>query len=225
MVAGEPGGSVPGVRARLVELWPGAKVFDHHGMTEVGPVTFQCSVRPGMLHVIESAFYAEVIDPINGQPARPGQTGELVLTTLGRIGSPLIRYRTGDLVKREAADGKGESPCACGRHDLVLEGGILGRTDEMVVVRGVNVYPSAIEDIVRACGGIAEYQVHLSTANSLPEISLQIEPHSDSPDPAALARKLETSFQTGLALRIPVTLVPDGTLPRFEMKGRRWLRH
>src|SRR5437660_1469203 len=127
IVAGEPGGSIPAVRAQLEELWPGARVFDHHGMTEVGPVTYQCPARPGVLHVIENAYYAEVIQPGGSEPAPPGQTGELVLTTLGRTGSPVLRYRTGDLVKcgvrpppgsgvaRSAESGMGNGPCACGR--------------------------------------------------------------------------------------------------------------
>src|SRR5579884_1459101 len=89
IVAGEPGGSIPAIRARLEQLWPGSRAFDHHGMTEVGPVTYECPQRPGVLHVIESAYYAEIIDPTTGKPVSAGQPGELVLTTLGRIGSPL----------------------------------------------------------------------------------------------------------------------------------------
>src|SRR2546429_6335342 len=132
IVAGEPGGSVPALRARLQELWHGARVFDHHGMTETGPVTHECPRQAGVLHVLEPAYFAEVIEPASCKPLAAGQTGELVLTTLGRIGSPLLRYRTGDLVKRG-------SPCTCSRHTLTLEGGILGRVDDMIVVRGVNI--------------------------------------------------------------------------------------
>ncbi|HXP59759.1 MAG TPA: AMP-binding protein, partial [Dongiaceae bacterium] len=136
IVAGEAGGSIAATRARIERPWPGAVVFDHHGMTETGPVTYQCPARPGALHVLESAYLPEVIDPKSGVATPPGETGELVLTTLDRVGSPLLRYRTGDLVRPGAA-----SVCACGRHELSLEGGILGRSDDMVVVRGVNVYP------------------------------------------------------------------------------------
>jgi phenylacetate-CoA ligase len=98
VVAGEPGGSIPATRERLGKLWHGARIFDHHGMTEVGPVTFECPLQPGILHVVEPAYWAEIIGPQTGQPAAPGTSGELVLTTLGRTGSPLLRYRTGDLV-------------------------------------------------------------------------------------------------------------------------------
>jgi phenylacetate-CoA ligase len=220
VVAGEPGGSIPAVRARLEELWPGAKVFDHHGMTEVGPVTYECPKRPGVLHVLESVFYAEVVDPAKGRPVQAGGIGELVLTTLGRVGSPVLRYRTGDLVKGQMS----EKPCACGRYEMALEGGILGRTDDMVVVRGVNVYPSAVDEIVRGHDDVIEYQVELSVDRAMPEISLQIEPSPQCADVAGLVRELERSFETALALRVPITTVASGTLPRFDMKSRRWIR-
>jgi phenylacetate-CoA ligase len=220
VVAGEPGGSIPMVRARLEGLWRGAKVFDHHGMTEVGPVTYECPRRAGVLHVLETAFYAEVIDVESAQAVEPGGTGELVLTTLGRVGSPLLRYRTGDLVKLQI----GDKPCACGRYEMALEGGILGRTDDMVVVRGVNVYPSAVDEIVRKEEDVVEYRVELSVDRAMPEISLQIEPSPQCRDVAALVKNLERSFETALALRVPITTVPFGTLPRPEMKSRRWSR-
>jgi len=98
IVAGEAGGSIPAVRARIEAAWPRARVVDHHGMTETGPVTYGCPARPDVLHVIESGFIAEVIDPDSGVAVPPGGRGELTLTNLGRVGSPLLRYRTGDLV-------------------------------------------------------------------------------------------------------------------------------
>jgi phenylacetate-CoA ligase len=219
IVAGEPGGSILAVRERISTLWHGARVVDHHGMTESGPVSHECPVRPGVLHIMESAFLPEVIDPVTGAQARAGDTGELVLTTLLRTGSPLLRYRTGDLVKTSL-----DSICECGRSDLALEGGILGRTDDMVVVRGVNIYPSAVEEIVRTYGDIAEYQVKTSHAQALAELSLVIEPREGFADPAALAGHLEGALQTAFNLRIPVATVPPGTLPRFEMKAKRWVR-
>jgi len=218
IVAGEPGGSIPVIRSRIEQLWPGARVFDHHGMTEVGPVTYECPERPGVLHVIESAYYAEVIDPATGKAVPAGETGELVLTTLGRIGSPLLRYRTGDLVKADAP------PCPCGRGEMALVGGILGRTDDMIVVRGVNIYPGAVEEIIRATNSVSEYQVQVSTVRALTELSLQIEPHPECKDVPALVAGLEKRFQASFALRVPVSAVPPGTLPRFEMKAKRWVR-
>lgn len=265
LVAGEPGGSIPATRARLEQLWPGARVFDHHGMTEVGPVTHECPARPGVLHVIEPAYFAEVIDPQTGQPAPVGQTGELVLTTLGRTGSPLLRYRTGDLVKlapsapaaspdqeAQAANAQpantasphpspltphpaassavsqpsplAPAPCACGRSTTAFEGGILGRVDDMVVVRGVNVYPSAVEEILRACGEVTEYQVRISTRTTLPEMTVHVEPAPTCGDTRALVHRLETELQHALSLRVPVKVESPGALPRFELKARRWVR-
>ena len=215
IVAGEPGGSIAGTRERLSQLWNGARVFDHHGMTEVGPVTYECPGRPGVLHVIESAYIPEIIDPASGQPA---EAGELVLTTLGRTGSPLLRYRTGDLVKAAADD-----VCACGRSDLALEGGILGRTDDMVIVRGVNVYPSAVEEIVRSFPDIAEYQVSVNNTGALTEIVLAVEPTLTCSNPAELAETLSKRFETLWSLRVPVVPAAPGTLPRYELKARRWL--
>lgn len=218
VVAGEPGGSIPAIRERLSQLWNGARVFDHHGMTETGPVTYECPVRPGVLHVMESGYYAEIITPGGNKPVPAGEPGELVLTTLGRLGSPLLRYRTGDLVKADT------QPCACGRPDLALPGGILGRTDDMVVVRGVNVYPSAVEEIIRSVDGVLEYQVQVSAGQSLVELNLQIEPKPECADVTGLVEKLEKRFQTQFALRVPVTVVAPGSLPRFEMKAKRWVR-
>ena len=219
IVAGEGGGSIPATRARIERLWPGALVFNHHGMTEVGPVTYQCPARPGSLHVLESAYLPEVIDPHSERPAAAGETGELVLTTLDRTGSPLLRYRTGDLVKPRI-----RSVCACGRHELALDGGILGRSDDMVVVRGVNVYPSLVEELVRAYPEITEYRVQLDCRSAMTELSLEVETVVHSPGLPSLPRLLEQTFQTALNLRVPVVLLPAGSLPRFEMKAQRWVR-
>jgi phenylacetate-CoA ligase len=219
LVAGEPGGSISATRTRIEQFWPGARVFDHHGLTETGPVSFECPVRSGVLHIMENAHIAEIIDPISGQPVPNGHAGELVLTTLGRAGSPVLRYRTGDMVRLAP-----EGVCDCGRSELALEGGILGRSDDMVVVRGVNVYPSAVEEIIRGCGGVAEYQVQVGSSEALSELTIRIEADSTCRDPAVLTRALEKAFENALRLRVGVTNVPPGTLPRFEMKARRWVR-
>jgi phenylacetate-CoA ligase len=221
IVAGEPGGSVPAVRRQLEERWPGARIHDHHGMTEVGPVTYECPATPCRLHVIERGYIAEVIDCTTLQPVADGETGELVLTTLGRLGSPLIRYRTGDLVRPVRFDA---APCGCGSHELALDGGILGRVDDMLFVRGVNVYPGAFEEIIRTFGGIAEYRVNVKEIGALVELLVEIEPESTVPDALALAARLERHFHDALSLRVPVCAVAPGALPRFEMKARRWVR-
>ena len=133
IVAGEPGGSVAAVRQNIEKLWPGAKLYDHHGMTEVGPVSYPNANNPGILHIIESSYIAEIIDPKTDKAVAPGEVGELALTTLGRHGSPLLRYRTGDLVKQSL-----RSTDELGSTDLALEGGIIGRADDMVLIRGRN---------------------------------------------------------------------------------------
>jgi phenylacetate-CoA ligase len=216
ILGGEPGGSIPATRARMETLWPGARAVDHHGMTEIGPVTYGCPQRPDILHVIESAFVAEVIDPQSGQ-AR--EQGELVLTNLGRVGSPLLRYRTGDLVRRGD-----RSRCACGSFELALEGGILGRVDDMLVVRGVNVYPSAIEAVLRAVEGVAEYRVQVRSERALRELELEIEPTLGHEDGTGLGRRVQAALDKALGLRVEVAVVSCGSLPRFEVKARRWIK-
>jgi phenylacetate-CoA ligase len=220
IVAGEPGGSIPATRKRIEQLWPQVRVFDHHGMTETGPVTFECPAQPGVLHVIESAYLAEILDA-DGKPVKHGSAGELILTPLGRAGAPLLRYKTGDMVKAVA-----QTKCKCGRHDLALQGGILGRIDDMVVVRGVNVYPTAFEDLLRQFPQIAEYQVEVDKTKPLVEVRLQVEPILEAANDSQLATKIQTALQDSFHIRVPVTMVTSGTLPRFEMKARRWkVRH
>jgi phenylacetate-CoA ligase len=218
IVAGEPGGSIPATRSHIEQLWCRARVVDHHGMTEIGPVSYECPKRRGILHVIEGAYFPEVIHPDTLEPVGPGTTGELVLTNLGRTGSPILRYRTGDTV-RLACDGT----CECGSQEMALEGGILGRRDDMVVVRGVNLYPSAVEQVLRASGGVAEYRVEVYSERSLTEVSIEIEP-STGEDAAALSHRVAAALHYALGLRIEVSSVPPGALPRFEAKSKRWRR-
>jgi phenylacetate-CoA ligase len=212
MVAGEPGGSIPEIRARIEESWPGAKVIDHHGMTEVGPVSYGCVEQPTLLRLMHRRYICEVLKPGTNEPVPLGATGELVLTTLGRDACPLLRYRTGDLVRPIAM--QGEDPA-----EFSLEGGILGRVDDMVVVRGVNLYPAAVDAALRSVGGIREYQVEIDKRGTLAEVRIRFEPADDSRDPTGeLAKHLRSTFQ----MRIEVERVPPGTLPVFEFKAKRW---
>jgi phenylacetate-CoA ligase len=144
----------------------------------------------------------------------------LVLTNLGRTAAPVLRYRTGDLVQPAK-----EQRCVCGSVELALEGGILARRDDMVVIRGVNVYPSAIEDAIHSCGGVLEYRVEVATVRSMIEIRLQAEADPAGREPAEhLKHRIEMALRDAFGLRIPAEIVPVGTLPRFEMKSRRWVR-
>ncbi len=208
IVAGEPGGNVPGVRERIEQLW-NARVFDHHGMTEVGPVSFESVELPGFLQIIEEAYLAEIIDPKTGREVAEGACGELVLTTLDRTACPLIRYRTGDWVKKRIINDR-----------LCLEGGVLGRVDEMVVIRGVNIYPSAVEGVVRQVAGIAEFQVEQRKIEAMDEVAVLIELQPGAaPD---LVRHLESKLRDTFSMRIPVRLATG--LPRHEFKARRWVK-
>ena len=219
IAAGEPGSSIPATRQQIELLWPGARLVDHHGMTEIGPVTYECSKRPGVLHVIESAFIPEIINSETGKSIETGEVGELVLTNLGRIGSPLLRYRTGDMVKNG-----GNHLCECGTYNLALEGGILGRADDMVFIRGVNVYPSVIEKVVRTFPEIVEYQVEVNTQLALPELLVEVELGPQCQDSTKITSNLEKAFDVSLSLRIPVKIASPGSLPRFEMKANRWVK-
>jgi phenylacetate-CoA ligase len=213
VVAGEPGGSIPSVRQRIERAW-GARVFDHCGMTEIGPTAVECAARPGGLHLLETEYIAEVIDPLTGLPQPDGEIGELVLTNLGRGASPLLRYRTGDLARIDPA------PCPCGHVGRRLKDGILGRTDDMIHVRGNNVYPSALEDLIRQVPEVAEYRLEVDRSGPLPSLHVEVEPV-----PAALAdlvvRQVERSIHDRLLFRAHVVAVAPGSLPRFEMKAQR----
>ena len=219
LVAGEPGGSLPALREQLEGSWPGARVFDHYGMTEVGPVAYQTAAHPQVIRILERSYVAELVDPATGAalPTEPGVTGELVLTSLGRVGCPLLRYRTGDLVQIA------ETPAGTGS-DLALEGGILGRVDDMVVVRGVNVYPSAVDQVVRSVPDVAEYRVAVLEQQALTELRVEIEPGPAARPAEELCRNVAKGLREALHLRVPVVAVASGSLPRFELKARRWVR-
>jgi phenylacetate-CoA ligase len=211
IVAGEPGGSVPAVRRRIGESW-GAEVLDHAGATEAGPWGVGDLRGPG-LDVLEPWFHPEFLATETGRPAAAGELAELVLTTLGRVGAPVIRYRTGDLVRPRWAAAEDVAAGACPW--VRLEGGILGRVDDMLVVRGVNIFPGAIDDIVRGFPEVVEYQATVRGRDGLDELAVAVEDRLA--DPARIARE----FQLRLGLRVDVRAVPPGSLPRFEGKARR----
>jgi phenylacetate-CoA ligase len=212
MVAGEPGGSVPEVRSRIEQSWPGARVIDHHGMTEVGPVSYGTPDQPALLRLMHDRYFCEVLKPRSNERIAAGETGELVLTTLGRAACPLLRYRTGDLVR--PIDLPGEEAGA-----FALDGGILGRVDDMVIVRGVNLYPAAVDAVMRGMDGIREYQVEIDQRSTLPEVLIRYEAIDGATNQTvALAGHLRASFQ----IRIAVEQAPPGSLPVFEFKARRW---
>ncbi len=215
--AGEPGASIPSTKRKIEEEW-GAKCYDHPGATEVGAYGFECEPQPGGVHVNEREFIAEVIDPKSGAAVRGGESGELVITNLGRIGSPVIRYRTGDLVQPS------DQPCPCVRPFMRLQGGVLGRVDDMIVVRGVNVFPSAIENVMREFAEIEEFRVEVVQRGVLPELKLILEPRAEYGSAKGLEEKVVERLRESIGLRPQVELVSPGTLPRFELKARRFFK-
>jgi phenylacetate-CoA ligase len=208
VVAGEPGGSIASIRNRIEHGFDAA-VIDHSGASEVGPWGFPDGDGRG-IHVNEAHFVAEFRSIETGQPAGQGELSELVLTTLGRCGCPVIRYRTGDLVRplwnHESASSF-----------VLLEGGVLGRADDMMIIRGVNVFPTAIEQILREFPEVDEYRLTAFRDTSMDQLKIEVEDQLHAPD--RIARMLNSR----LGLRVEVEDVAAGSLPRFEAKGNRFI--
>lgn len=216
MHAGEPGAMVPGIRQKIEQAW-GCRSFDYPGLTEVGAYALHCEHQRQAIHVNESDFIIEVIDPVDEQPVQVGEVGEMVLTNLGRSCSPGIRFRTGDLVRLV------RTPCTCGRTFALLEGGVLGRNDDMITVRGMNLYPPSIAAVVERNLVLGEeYQVLAYTRNNMSEVKVKIEckPERQSCD---LAKLIAEELRQQLEIRIEVEEVGIGSLPREEFKSRRFV--
>jgi phenylacetate-CoA ligase len=207
IVAGEPGGSVPGTKARIEEAW-GAKIFDHTGGTEIGAHGLTCLGQCGV-HLNEGEFLIEVVDPLTLEPT---DEGELIITNLDRIGSPVLRYRTGDHVRinREA--------CACGRTFVRMDGGIIGRMDQMLIVRGVNIFPSSLESIVRSFPRVQEFRVIVDNIDAMDELLILVEVAGNNPEDIMKALGREATHRLGLRVGVELAAQP---LPRFEMKSAR----
>lgn len=205
IVAGEPGGSIPSVRNRIEQAWQ-AKVTDHSGASEIGAWGYGDAEGKG-LYINESEFLAEFIAIDSGQPAIDGELAQLVITTLGRAGCPVIRYRTGDLV-RPRRDESGF---------VFLEGGVLGRTDDMMVIRGVNVFPSAIEEILRSFPEVVEFRLTARKRGEMDELVVEVEDHMAEPE------RIANELQLKLGLRTDVRLAPAMSLPRTEHKSNRFV--
>lgn len=210
VVAGEPGGSVPEVRQRLEACW-GARIVDHAGATEAGPWGYADASGRG-LHINEAEFIAEFVPhPLVGVDEH-ASCQELVITPLGRVGCPLIRFQTGDLVRPiQCAD----SEASPGNQFVLLDGGVLGRADDMITIRGVNIFPSAIEALVRTTHPFSEFRLVRQLRDQMDELSLRVE--SDE----TAAEQLAQLITSRLGLRIPVQCVPQDSLERFEAKARR----
>ena len=217
IVAGEPGGSIPATRARIEQSW-GARVIDHHGLTEVGPLSFECWEAPGFLHVNEGEFICEVLDPLTGAEASYGQPGELVVTNLGRTASPVIRYRTGDVVVKYA------EPCPCGRTWLRLEGGILGagrRHGQRPRRQRVSGQHRSRRPPLRRRRGVPIDRVDDRARCGRCGVEIELAP--DAAARPARASAVAAELREALGLTVPVDVVEAGALPRFEMKASRFI--
>ena len=212
--AGEPGANVPATKARIESVW-NAKCFDHAGASEIGAHSFECEVQPNGTHVTESEFIVEVLNPETQEAVPEGEQGELIITNLGRIGYPVIRYRSGDLVVLN------QQTCACGRSFARFEGGVLGRADDMVVVRGINVFPSAVENLVRQCDTVEEFRITVSTNREMGNLAIELD-LSKNANPESARKTVDQAIQNELSLRPEISVVPSGSLPRFEMKAKRF---
>ena len=218
ILSGEPAGSIPATKKLIEEQW-GAKAADTAGMTELGTIMmFECEHQPGGTHIIEDHFIEEVIDPVSGEPVGYGDDGERVVTSFGRGFIPVIRYRTRDLVRKVPFDN-----CSCGRTFDIYDGGIRGRVDDMKLVRGTNVYPRAVEAVVREYQQVDEFQIHLYTEQGIrDEIEVLVEVGDAEEDSehllSELAKKLSQAHE---GLRFGVRLAEPGSLPRFELKAQR----
>ena len=210
--AGEPGAGIPGTRERIEALW-GARCYDHPGASEIGAYGFSCSARCGV-HVNETEFVAEVVDPETGEPVAPGERGELVLTNLGRASFPVVRYRTGDIVRPMPRE-----RCSCGRTLLMLEGGILGRKDDMVTVRGVNVFPSAFLALFSAMPEMGEHRITAFRASEMDQLHVEYE-ELGSGDRRSVVQQL---IREKVGIRVTVEAHTPGTLPRYEGKAKRFI--
>jgi len=214
--AGEPGASVENVKRRIEQAW-GATCFDHAGASEVGAWAFDCQAQTGSIHLNELEFVFEVIDPNSGEPVSEGNRGELVVTNLSRAGMPVLRYRTGDLVELTT------EPCPCGRNLARIRGGVLGRADDMLIVRGVNLYPSAIDNLLRAIPAIIEYEVEIRRVGGMDDLLLKIE-IPDVESFGSVSEAVLAAFRSELNIRVSVEQAARGSLPRYEFKARRYKR-
>ncbi len=214
--AGEPGASLPNVR-RLIEESFDTVCLDHAGATEVGPWAFDCGLGDGAIHLNEAEFIFEVVEPESDRPVSEGTQGELVVTNLGRAGMPVLRYRTGDLVEMIAA------PCSCGRRFSRIKGGVLGRADDMLIVRGVNIYPSAIDNMIRSIPHVVEYEVECRRVRGLDDLLIKVEIGNAQPFESVRVALLD-KFRAELNIRVNVEEAPWGSLPRYEFKAYRYKR-
>jgi phenylacetate-CoA ligase len=216
--AGEPGGCIPTTKKRMEEAW-GAKVYDHIGITEVGSWSYECTEQPGGQHVNEALFLVEIEDIETGEIITdPGKEGKMIITALDRIGKPGIRFDSKDVIRWA------DYECDCGRTFRLIDGGVVGRADDITKVKGVLLAPTAIEEVVRSISELGdEYEVVVSKRGDIDNILLKIEilPGKEGEQESILFRlKDQLRVKTNLGYQIEVH--PLGSLPRYEVKAKRF---
>lgn len=220
IVAGEPGACVPATRKALESRW-GVECFDDVGATEISNFGHGCTAHAGT-HVIEGLFLAEVLDTETQAPLPDGKVGELVLTNLCCTTAPLIRYRMRDLVNFN------RQTCKCGRTNLRLDGGVLGRSDDMFHFAGVNVFPTQIENLLRGVDEFSlEYQLVVPKMGSGKHLRIRVEPAHERITAGMLKRArdhLVEAVKYRVAVTPEVEIAEIGSLPRFEGKAKRIIR-
>ena len=219
IVAGEPGGSIPSTRQAIEDLW-GARCYELYGIAEIGPTNPGCPLQQGV-HLCEDWYHALVVDE-QGTPVPYGEVGEHILTSYIQDGQPLIKYRSHDLVRWT------DEPCGCGQTWLYYPNGVLGRTDHMLIIKGVNVYPSAVEALLHRVRGLSEhYELHVGrdAANDYMTVKVEARPGVGADAFAGLAREAEHVLKATIGVTIGVELEAPGKLPRYELKAKRFFDH
>ena len=215
-VAGEPGGSIPETREAIEQLW-GAKVYDYYGLSDIfGACAGMCEEREG-LHWAEDHILVEVIDPDTGEEVAEGERGELVLTSLKKKARPLIRFRTADIVSYTT------EKCRCGRTSMRLHG-IHGRLDDMLIIKGVNVFPSDIEAIIRNNKDMTgEYRLRVSEKKHMTHLVVEAEhgEHITAHQLAELGGNIQKECMKIVGIKPEIKLVNPGELPRATHKAKR----
>jgi phenylacetate-CoA ligase len=219
---GEPGLNVPVTRKAIEDAW-GAVGIDAYGLSEVGVAHLECGAHAGGVHVMEDAFHSFSADIETGNRVPDGEVGENVITSYGHLAQPFIKYRTHDLVRRHSRQDHG-----CGWSWAFLEGGVLGRTDFMVVIKGVNVYPSAVENLIGEVQSLTNhYELHISQRDNMDRMLVKVEaaPHMAQDQFGWLAGELLSLIRERLGVTLDTEVIPSGSLERFELKTRRIFDH
>jgi phenylacetate-CoA ligase len=213
--AGEPGALIPSIRKKIEEAW-GATPYDYPGLTEIGAYGIHCQYDKQAIHVNESEFIIEVINPNTGEYALEGEVGEMVLTNLGRSCSPTIRFRTRDLVRLK------RSACQCGRTFRMLDGGVLGRNDDMIIIRGINIFPPKVGEIVEGHLVVGEEYQMVAYSGKGGEFKVMVE-LLEGRNEEEVAKAIREDLRQRFEIRMDVEVVPAGTLPRSEYKSKRFV--